>query len=255
MLVEGRKCQAISCKFKNETAIFTGDCQDAPPFCHPFIGSLGGNFTCVWLSSLCYCILCIIVPSTCCHSHWSRERKDRVGNKAISKLTKNLWELPCLHLHLLLPLSSFISFNHTSRGGKEKDCISSVIKGKLICTDIKFYLKKELHPTNQSTLLCYKTENELFPLMRLTVFLKSEYFWTLFNLLSPRASGDHSSLTSVDVISCREKLGFDLMNQNLAHILLIYVLSDKQCITSCQGLNCLFPCVHPLPHKSVSPFL
>lgn len=42
--------------------------------------------------------------------------------------------------------------------------------------------------------------------------LKSEYFWTLFNLLSPRASADHSSLTFLDVMSCWEKLGFDSMN-------------------------------------------
>lgn len=48
--------------------------------CHSFRSSPGGNLTrASWLSSLCYCFLCIIVLPTCCHSNWKRERKDRFG--------------------------------------------------------------------------------------------------------------------------------------------------------------------------------
>lgn len=77
--------------------------------CHSFRSSPGGNLTgASWLSSLCYCFLCIIVLPTCCHSNWKRKRKDRFGGD-FSELSQR-WHIECLCL------PSFITFRHAAKG-------------------------------------------------------------------------------------------------------------------------------------------
>lgn len=67
----------------------------------------GGNFTrASWLSSLCYCFLCIIVLPTCCHSNWKTKWKDRFRGD-ISELSWKHMECLCL--------PSFGIFKHTKK--------------------------------------------------------------------------------------------------------------------------------------------
>lgn len=114
--------------------------------CHSFIDSPGGNFTRASLClSLYYGFSYIIGPPERCLSHWRRKRKDRVRRKKqFQSLQRNLWELQCFHFCLLLPLSSFISFNHTFKWKNIRVCINT---GQIVDTFL-FSFALTVHPSH-----------------------------------------------------------------------------------------------------------